>query len=142
MANIFTLEGVKIIPVNMVAVMGAGLAKQAKVRDNALYTAYVKWCGLYDLNSCHDARNYIFVPLQVKTEIDDYLLFPTKIHWNRDSFYSLIEDMCYNMSTNRDLYKSKLYLFPKIGCGLGGLEWIKVKEILDRDLAWLPKEYV
>lgn len=142
MANIFHLQGIKVIPVNMVGIMGAGLAKQAKIRDSRLFDHYLLWCKANDCQ-LHFEANYYTLPELVKTELDTYLLFPTKSHWKFDSNYAIIEGMCFAMSSNQDYYLSEkqTYLFPKAGCGLGGLEWSKVKAILDRDLAWLPKVY-
>ncbi len=143
MANIFTLEGIKVIPVNMVGIMGAGLAKQAKIRDSSLFDQYLVWCKVNDCQ-LHFEGNYHTMPKLIKTALDTYLLYPTKSHWKLDSSYAIIEAMCFVMSSNQEYYleAKQKYLFPKVGCGLGGLEWAKVKEILDRDLAWLPKEYV
>lgn len=143
MANIFHLKGIKVIPVNMVGVMGAGLAKQAKIRDSKLFDAYLAWCKENDCQLYYEA-NYYTLPEVVKTELDTYLLFPTKSHWKLNSSYTIIEAMCYAMSCAQEYYleQKQVYLFPKVGCGLGGLEWPKVKEILDRDLWWLAKEYV
>lgn len=143
MTNIFQLNGIKVIPVNMVGVMGAGLAKQAKIRDSRLFDEYLVWCKD---NHCklHFEGNYHTLPKTVKTPLDAYLLYPTKSHWKLNSSYEIIEGMCFVMSSNQEYYleTKQTYLFPKVGCGLGGLEWSKVKAILDRDLAWLPKEYV
>lgn len=144
MTNIFNFEGIKVIPVNMVGVMGAGLAKQAKIRDSSLFDQYLVWCHENDCQLHYETIFEATKPKLITTKLGTYLLFPTKSHWKLNSNYQIIEGMCVSMSLDKEYYlaEKQIYLFPKVGCGLGGLEWPKVKEILDRNLSWLDKKYV
>ena len=112
-------------PVNCVGVMGAGLALQFKHRFPGNFKLYKKACDEGKV-----ALGRMFVTKGAKTIIN----FPTKQHWKDSSRYESIQS---GMSAlNREISERGIssIAIPALGCGLGGLEWGRVKDIM---LAWL-----
>ena len=111
-------------PVNCVGAMGAGLAKEFKFKFPKMFTSYKKAC-----------ENRALTPgkLQiVKIQEGKFVLnFPTKNHWKDKSRLEYIEKGLDNLVSNYKEKKIQSIAFPKIGCGLGGLNWEKeVKPLL------------
>lgn len=112
-------------PVNCVGVMGKGLALQFKMRDPDLYESYRIACQLE-----HIRIGYSYVYFSSK--LQKYIInFPTKVHWKDSSQLEYIEQGMKDF-VNRVIpeYNLKTIAFPKIGCGLGGLPWKEVKQII------------
>lgn len=123
-----------VIPTNLTldsrgrAVMGAGLAKEArnKYRDlPKLLGDHIKSCGCM-LNF----DNPIFIyPTDCKI-----ICLATKRHWRGKSDIELIKNGLINLDSSLYLLdiRSNIYL-PRLGCGLGGLDWEKeVKPELEK----------
>ena len=76
--------------------------------------------------------------LYLWTSEDKWVLnFPTKDHWRYKSKYSYIEE---GLLKFVDTYKEKgidSIAFPKLGCSNGGLEWSRVKEMIETHLGEL-----
>lgn len=121
-----------VIPVNTVGVMGAGIAKIAKQKNPELFNVYKFACekgllregeAIYRINDNKD---------QMIT------LFATKKHWKNPSKLDWIKSGIQNMIDARSIFeKHEITLdfmdsiaFPKIGCGLGGLNWSDVKPLI------------
>ena len=107
-------------PVNTVGTSGKGLALEVKKRypkAERIYQAVCS-CGEFEVGDI----------LQIPTGDNKFILFfPTKKHWKNPSKYSYIERglealkyHCENMKNN------SIVAIPKLGCGLGGLEWDKM----------------
>ena len=104
------------------AVMGAGLALQAlkicPIADEALglslqrYGQRVGIIGHY--NSCY------------------LVAFPTKVHWKDPSILSLIETSAQRLVVFSNVMSWKAIVLPRVGCGLGQLQWDDVKVILEK----------
>lgn len=107
-------------PVNTVGTSGKGLALEVKKR-------YPKAERIYQA-VCSSGEFTVGEILQVPTGDDKFILFfPTKKTLEDPSKYSYIESglealkyHCENMKNN------SIVAIPKLGCGLGGLEWNKV----------------
>ena len=114
-----------VIPVNMVKVMGAGLAKQFKEKYPQSFENY-KTMEFTKENSVFPYFSFVF--------------FATKYHWKDNSDIELIESGLIqirndieNGSLLSNHYPSNNPLtiaFPKIGCGLGNLDWSEVKPLI------------
>ena len=114
-----------VIPVNMVKVMGAGLAKQFKEKYPQGFENY-KTMKFTKENSVFPYFSFIF--------------FATKYHWKDNSDIELIESGLIqlkqdieNGSLLSNHYPSNnplIMAFPKIGCGLGNLDWSEVKPLI------------
>ncbi|MFA5395380.1 MAG: hypothetical protein WC346_05100 [Methanogenium sp.] len=61
------------------------------------------------------------------------ILFPTKIDWRNKSSYQYISDGIDNMRQliiNKYNTSQNVIGVPALGCGLGGLDWVSVKDIM------------
>ncbi len=116
-------------PVNCVGVMGAGLALEFKKRYPEMFDLYKFRCrtghvaiGQLDL---HEGK-------------DKWILnFPTKYRYDDNSKYHyLFAGLDAVNHTVKD-YGITSIAFPKLGCGLGGLDWTVVKAIMTEYLSAL-----
>lgn len=123
-----------VCPTNCFGVMGAGLAKQFKVRElfreaNKAYNQRSEdgsispgscWAYLYDSEKC----NWI-------------IYFATKFHFTDNSKLEWIENGLINLRRCMDYYDLDSVALPAIGCGLGGLPYsdveLVVKEVFEND---------
>lgn len=107
-----------VIPVNLVGVAGAGLAKQWAEREPDMVEAYKDWC-----------INYNQRPQQLK--IGKYILVPTKNHWRDNSNLKNIRNqlgyLYYYMIPH---YEMKSVAISAIGAGLGGLDVREVRALI------------
>lgn len=126
MKNIFDIEAdLKVIPVNCVGVMGKGLAKEFKERFPKHFKEYKN--TKMEIGKCLIFDNHI---------INNYVLFPTKLHWKNPSKLEwitagLIDLHNYVMFRFFHNYEINSIAFPRIGCGLGGLKWKNVKPLIE-----------
>lgn len=117
-------------PINCVGVMGAGLAAQFKNNYPEMFQDYAQRCSNGDVKP---GTPYLFENSEIQI-----LNFPTKRHW-RDP--SLTEDIEAGLKFLADNYKSMgIYTLalPALGCGLGGLEWNVVKQLIEKHLGNIP----
>ena len=115
-ADIWSCKGVKVIPTNLQGIMGKGLALQAKKRYLGLEDLYRSWTV-----QMPGRWNYIFF-------YQDLLLFHTKYLWSKDSDLALIRQVLIEVQEAMDvvpaLHDPGCYVYlPRIGCGLGNLDW-------------------
>lgn len=125
--DIWSIEGIVVVPTNGVlkadghAVMGAGLAKQAAER----YPGLPRHLG----DRLKARGNHVHFFDQV-----DLVTFPTKEHFKDPSPLKLV------LRSAVELYAILPFiqkdrgpiLVPRVGCGLGGLDWDVVKPHLER----------
>ena len=120
-------------PVNTVGVMGKGLALAFKKRYPDLNRQYQVECetGGFDVGQL-----WLY-----KAEDRWILNFPTKQHWRSKAQVDYVEvGLRTFVETYADLGIRSI-AFPKLGCGLGGLDWeYEVKPLMERYLADLPIE--
>ena len=120
--------------VNTVGVMGKGIALQFKNQFPNNYRAYVK--------GCKDGTVQIGQLLVVE---DNSLLygkktiinFPTKTDWRKPSDYSYIEKGLEALVTTIQDRNIQSIAIPPLGAGNGGLEWYKVKSLMETYLSGL-----
>lgn len=112
-------------PVNCKGVMGAGLAQQFAWRYPTMLEKYKDACKRKSLKP-----GGLFI---CKVENKTIVNFATKDHWKDQSQYAYIE---FGMQALR-IYLNKSELssiaIPKIGCGLGALDYGTVKAIILRE---------
>lgn len=116
--------------VNCVGIMGKGLAKEFRLRFPDMYQDYVRACKKGELQS---GRLLYYKDLQ-----HSIICFPTKDNWKGPSKYEFIEA---GLKTFVEKYKEwgiTSIAFPPLGCGLGGLDWKKVRELIVKYLGPLP----
>ena len=125
--NIFDSPAqVLVNPVNTVGVMGAGLAKQFKQRYPEMFKRYRRFCL---------AGEFQIGMLQLYRAKDGKVIcnFPTKNHWREASKLEHIEAGLQKFVATYQEKKIVSVAFPKLGCGLGGLDWEKQVEPLIRN---------
>ena len=127
--NIFdsTAEAV-VNPVNCIGVMGAGLALRFKEKFPANFKEYEKICKAGEL-----VLGGLFI-VEQNTSPKYIINFPTKDHW-RDKSDS--RDIRLGLKTLKKeilLQEIKTIAIPALGCGLGGLDWSEVKNIIEEEL--------
>ena len=115
--------------VNCVGAMGRGLALQFKRCYPMYNTDYVQKCRD---NKVKVGKPYLFEgPYGLPAEVHPWILsFPTKYHWKDPSKLSWIEDGLDYLVANYKKWGIMSLSMPKLGCGLGGLEWKVVKPIM------------
>lgn len=105
-------------PVNCVGVMGKGLALEFKKRYPDVYQFYLGMCKENEL-----AIGRIAIYAAKKKPDRCVCLFPTKYHWRDRSYVAGIEKGLQSFITFAPQMKIKSVAFPKLGCGLGGLNF-------------------
>lgn len=116
--------------VNTVGVMGKGIALQFKNRFPKNYKIYQDAC-----------KNKTFKTGEVLVVREGDLLnqkiiinFPTKSHWKADSKYEYISSGLESLKAAIIENNIKSIAIPPLGCGNGGLEWERVKIMIDESL--------
>lgn len=128
-------------PVNYVGVMGAGLAKQFKDKYPKMYEQYKIDCDYGRYYPGHVLQYYVSSELTI-------ICFATKKHWRSFSSIDWIINGIHELNNIMIFYGFKSVSIPRIGCGLGGLDWNEVKPIIINELnnnqfdIWLDGEII
>ena len=109
-------------PVNLMGVMGAGLAKKFQQRYPKSFTSYS-----FALK-CRFLHQDSIWPYQDEKSKKIILHCPTKQRWNEKSDFDMVANTILNIQTICLLMKIPSVAVPKLGCGLGGLHWKVVRE--------------
>lgn len=112
--------------VNCVGVMGKGLALAYKKKFPEMYNDYKNRCDRGEVNPG--------TPYLWENDSIQILNFPTKRHWKQKSFLSDIEEGLKYLSKNYDELGISSIALPPLGCGLGGLNWNDVKNLINKYL--------
>lgn len=119
--------------VNTVGVMGKGIALQFKERFPMNFKIYAE--------ACKKGEMKIGQMLVVKEHFLDgeviVINFPTKTEWFKKSQYDYIEQGLKDLANVIVEYKIQSIAIPPLGCGNGGLNWDKVKMLIDKYLSHL-----
>lgn len=117
--------------VNTVGVMGKGIALQFKERFPMNFRIYAE--------ACKKGEMQVGKMLVVKEHmLNGELLivnFPTKKEWFKKSQYSYIEEGLKDLAKVIKEYEIESIAIPPLGCGNGGLNWGKVKTLIDKYLS-------
>lgn len=117
--------------VNTAGVMGKGIALQFKKAYANNYKAYVEVCKK---NEIAIGRLFIFRDSNLISGEKYIINFPTKTDWRKPSEYSYIDAGLDDLIRVLDEYKIKSVAIPPLGAGNGGLEWERVKKIIEGKL--------
>ena len=109
-------------PVNCVGVMGKGLALEFKNKYTLNFEIYKKACD----NASFNIGNLLIVPVDNKFIVN----FPTKKHWRNKSDLEFIKIGLEELKVAIKDFNIKSIALPKLGCGLGGLDWNKVFDLI------------
>jgi O-acetyl-ADP-ribose deacetylase (regulator of RNase III) len=116
--------------VNTVGVMGKGIAATFKARYPEMFTAYRKLCTEGQLQ---------IGQLWLWQAPEQWVLnFPTKQHWRNPSKLSYIDAGLRKFVAEYERRGVREISFPRLGCGNGGLDWEKVRPLMESYLAPLP----
>jgi len=134
------------VSVNIVGIMGKGLASRAKYQFPLMYVHYQDLCRKRILRM---GKPYLYkresslinqmadeppIPLSENTETW-FLLFPTKRHWRDRADINGIEKGLQWLQDNYKKEGIKSLAIPALGCGLGRLEWQEVGPLLCKYLS-------
>lgn len=109
-------------PVNCVGVMGKGLALEFKNKYPLNFEVYKKACDSASFN----IGNLLIVPVDNKFIVN----FPTKKHWRNKSDLEFIKIGLEELKVAIKEFNIKSIALPKLGCGLGGLDWNEVFDLI------------
>jgi O-acetyl-ADP-ribose deacetylase (regulator of RNase III) len=120
--------------VNCVGVMGRGLAAQFKRAFPDNFAAYQRACErkevqpgkMFVVDRGEDAPRYI-------------INFPTKRHWRAASRIEDIEEGLNDLIEQIQSRSISSIAIPPLGCGLGGLDWTKVRPLIEHALSHIPE---
>lgn len=125
--------------VNTVGVMGKGIALQFKKAYYNNYKAYVEACKR---NEIQIGKVFIVKDSNLNSGVKYIINFPTKKDWRKPSEYSFIDAGLDDLIRVLKEYKIKSVAIPPLGAGNGGLEWEKVKKIIEHKLSNLDVEII
>ncbi len=121
--------------VNVVGVMGRGIALQFRKRFPEMYEEYREACALGKVQpgSVHVyERREMFGPR--------YLInFPTKRHWKERARIEDIEAGLQSLVKEIQSRDIRSVAVPPLGCGLGGLSWSDVLPRIQVEFERVPK---
>lgn len=120
--------------VNTVGVMGKGIALQFKKAYPNNYKAYEIACNKQEVKV-----GKMFITLDSNTITGERIIinFPTKTDWRKPSEYKYIEDGLENLIEIINEKKIGSIAIPPLGAGNGGLNWEKVKKLIEQKLGHL-----
>lgn len=141
--------------VNCVGVMGAGVAKAFKERYPLMFSTYRRRCaagsvrtGTMDVwaNPGHPANRIVDdAPAQApRTPVlaNPRLVvnFPTKQHWRDPSRIEWVVEGLVDLTLVVNAHRITSIAIPPLGCGLGGLDWRRVRPMVHAAAAVWPDD--
>lgn len=123
--------------VNTEGIMGKGIALQFKKAYPSNFKAYADACKKGEVNI-----GKLFITKDRNIDSGEKLIinFPTKRSWRKPSEYSFIEQGLDNLVSVINKYQIKSIAIPPLGAGNGGLDWERVKKIIETKLTSLDIE--
>ena len=124
--------------VNCVGVMGRGIALQFRKAFPENFKAYKSVCDKKQLHP-----GIMFVYDLNRFQNPKYIInFPTKRHWKGKSKIEDIESGLEALVQEVSKNNIRSIAIPPLGCGLGGLDWTQVKQIIEKVFNALPDVHV
>lgn len=135
--NIFKERAnILVCPTNCKGIMGKGLALAFSKLFPKPCNEYNEYCKIVKVNP-GEVYRYNSGSLAIQFENTEIWFANTKDDWKDKSKYEWIESISkeiYNLVIHYKRGQSPIIHIPALGCGLGELEWKKVKEILEDKL--------
>lgn len=116
--------------VNTVGVMGKGIALAFKQRFPENYRRYRAACQVGQLQPGQLLITRESTPAGEVVIIN----FPTKTHWRLPSEYGYVEAGLAELAKAIPLEGIESIALPALGCGLGGLDWGRVRALIEKHL--------
>lgn len=130
--NLFESDAEALVnTVNTVGVMGKGIALQFKKAFPDNYKKYREVCQNEEMT----IGTLLITQEHFLTGTKTIINFPTKTHWRLPSEYSYIEAGLVELKKAIEQRGIKSIAIPPLGSGNGGLDWRKVKMIIENYLA-------
>jgi O-acetyl-ADP-ribose deacetylase (regulator of RNase III) len=120
--------------VNCIGFMGKGIALQFKKAYPRNFDAHNKACKAGEVQP---GRMFI-VELHSMLNPKYIVNFPTKRHWRERSRYEDIESGLEALVAEVRNRGIQSIAIPPLGCGLGGLDWNRVRPMIEQAFAALP----
>jgi len=131
--NILESEAQAIVnTVNTVGVMGKGIALQFKREYPNNYKAYLEACKKKQIRV---GEIFLFKDHNLSSGDKIIINFPTKNDWRKPSELSFIEEGLNDLIVKIHENKIKSIAIPPLGAGNGGLDWLKVKKVIEEKLS-------
>ncbi len=121
--------------VNCVGVMGRGIALQFKRAFPANFKAYKSVC---DHNELQPGSMFVFDNATLDGRQRYLINFPTKRHWKGKSKIEDIESGLTALVAEVKERGIKTIAIPPLGCGLGGLDWPIIREMITEAFDHVP----
>lgn len=125
--------------VNTVGVMGKGIALQFKKAYPNNYKAYSEACKR---NEIETGKLFVVKDSNFSSGEKYIINFPTKKDWRKPSEYSYISTGLDDLILVLKEYKIQSIAIPPLGAGNGGLDWEKVKKIIEQKLGDIEAEII
>lgn len=125
--------------VNTVGVMGKGIALQFKEAFLNNNKAYIKACKEKELEP-----GKLLAVWDQNLQLGKKLIinFPTKVHWRQPSRYEYIEKGLVALRELLIREKIKSVAIPPLGSGNGGLDWTRVRPMIEQSLRDLDTDII
>ncbi|MEZ8798653.1 hypothetical protein OAA_15205 [Vibrio cyclitrophicus 1F175] len=122
---------IRINTVNCVGVMGAGVALAFKQKYPDMFKDYAKQCknGLL-----RPGQPSVWKTGDMFSKQLEIINFPTKDHWRKPSEYEYVESGLKWLSEYLKQKNDVTVTLPALGCGHGGLDWMKVRKLIENYL--------
>ena len=121
--------------VNTVGIMGKGIALQFKQAYPENFNAYQKACKTGEVKT-----GKMFTIHTGQMVNPHYIInFPTKQHWKEKSKIEYIESGLNDLVAQVKRLGIKTIAVPPLGCGNGGLDWNKVRPMIEKAFSQLPE---
>lgn len=117
--------------VNCVGIMGRGIALQLKKNFPKNFKAYALACKRGEVRP---GRMFVY-ETDEGTNPRFIINFPTKRHWRSKSQIQDIQKGLLALVDEIQVRNIKSIAIPPLGSGLGGLNWIEVRECIDKALS-------
>lgn len=132
--NFFDYDAnIRVNTVNCVGVMGAGAALQFKEKYPDMFKEYLKECKIGNVKI---GNPHVWHSNPLFSKRVTVVNFPTKTDWKKPSEYEYVEKgLEWFRNYLSQLPEEQLTVtLPALGCGHGGLEWSKVKKLIEKYL--------
>ncbi len=128
---------IRVNTVNCVGVMGAGVALAFKNKYPKMYREYVNKCKKKEVKP---GEPYDWSEGDLLSKKITIINFPTKDHWRKKSEYEYVEKGLKWLKDYLSNRKNESITLPALGCGHGGLDWLRVKKMIEDYLSDSPAE--
>lgn len=121
--------------VNTIGIMGKGIALQFKKAYPNNYKAYQYACKRDEVKV---GKMFVTTDSNITSGEKIIINFPTKTNWRKPSEYQYIENGLDDLVEIINTKQIKSIAIPPLGAGNGGLNWEKVRKIIEQKLEHLP----